>query len=226
MQSPEPQNVLGKQTKLTHLFAFFLRIFFKLLYHQFAWAYDLVAWIVSLGDWRLWVLSTTSHIEGTQVLEIGFGPGHLMTELSRKGIRTFGLDESLQMIRLAGKRLRRSGMKANLMRGNALSLPLKAACIQQVVMTFPAEFILNPTALTEVQRVLIKGGTALIIPFAWITGRTPWHRFAAWVNRVSGQAPNWDESSLESLMGKGFEVGWEMIEFSCSKMVLIRLRKL
>ena len=56
---------------------FILRTFFKLLYHQFSWTYDWVASIVSLGEWQNWVSSVLPYIIGPNVLEIGFGPGHL-----------------------------------------------------------------------------------------------------------------------------------------------------
>ena len=57
-----------------------LRIFFQLLYHPFAWAYDLVAGLVSLGRWKSWVLCGLPLLAG-RVLEIGFGPGHLQAAL-------------------------------------------------------------------------------------------------------------------------------------------------
>jgi ubiquinone/menaquinone biosynthesis C-methylase UbiE len=202
-----------------------LRTFFKLLYHPFAWAYDGVASIVSLGAWQTWVRSVVPLVDGTKALEIGFGPGHLLVELSQKGVTTFGLDESQQMVKLAHKRLRNTGLPVNLLRGQAQSLPLVNECIQQVVMTFPAEFILNPITLAEIHRILIHGGKVLILPFAWITGRAPWHRLAAWVNHITGEAPEWDEKTLEPLKNTGFEVSWEMKDFTTSKIVLIRLIK-
>jgi SAM-dependent methyltransferase len=203
-----------------------LRIIFKLLYHQFAWTYDGIASLVSLGDWKKWVLSAIPFVTGPNILEIGFGPGHLLVELSRKGIITFGLDESPQMIKLAKDRLRRTGSPNHLLRGEAQALPVASECIHQVVMTFPAEYILNPVTLTEIHRILIEGGKVVIIPFAWITGRTPWHRLAAWINRISGEAPLWDEISLDPLKNAGFEVGWEMIDFSSSKIVIIQMIKI
>jgi len=32
----------------------FLRLFFRLLYNEFACTYDLVAWVASLGQWNAW----------------------------------------------------------------------------------------------------------------------------------------------------------------------------
>src|SRR5512132_3245594 len=84
-----------------------LRFFFYLLYHPFAFAYDLVATTVSLGRWKDWVLSVIPFIEGTRILEIGHGPGHLQRNLLSRDLFAVGVDESAQMGRLAGKNLKR-----------------------------------------------------------------------------------------------------------------------
>ena len=56
----------------------FMRFFFHLLYHPFAFTYDLVAATVSFGDWKNWVYSILPFINGTRILELGHGPGHLL----------------------------------------------------------------------------------------------------------------------------------------------------
>ena len=207
------------------LFLIFLRTFFKLLYHQFAWTYDGVASIVSMGAWIKWVQSVLPFVDGPRTLEIGYGPGHLLVGLYQKGIKAYGLDESIQMGKLAKKRVERLGLRPNLIRGDAQTLPFANESFHQVVITFPAEYILNSPTLSEIHRVLIKGGVALVIPVAWITGRKPWERVAAWVNRITGEAPAWDERVLDPLKRVGFEVSWEMINFSYSKIVLVHLLK-
>src|SRR4030042_2694842 len=116
---------------------------FKLLYHQFAWTYDWVAYAVSLGAWQNWVQSVLPSLDVQPTLEIGFGPGHLQVSLQRKGIRAIGIDESHPMARLAQRRMIKSGVQPNLVRGNALSLPFKNEYFHQVVMTFPPEFLFN-----------------------------------------------------------------------------------
>lgn len=207
------------------LFLIFLRTFFKLLYHQFAWTYDGVASIVSMGAWIKWVQSVLPFVDGPRTLEIGYGPGHLLVDLYQKGIKAYGLDESIQMGKLAKKRVERLGLLPNLIRGDAQTLPFANESFHQVLMTFPAEYILNSPTLSEIHRVLIKGGVALVLPVAWITGRKPWERVAAWVNRITGEAPAWDERVLDPLKRVGFEVSWEMINFSYSKIVLVHLLK-
>src|SRR6266545_6817971 len=63
----------------------FMRLFFRLLYHPFAWSYDLVAATVSLGRWKGWVKTATGLLTGPRVLELGFGPGHMQTYLVESG---------------------------------------------------------------------------------------------------------------------------------------------
>ncbi len=215
---PRPQFPL-------RLLASTLRLFFNLLYHQLAWLYDWVAWMVSLGAWQKWVLSVKPYLDGPRTLEIGYGPGHLQVALNQNGSSPFGLDESVQMGRIARRRLTGQGFSPNLVRGDALALPFANDSFQQVAMTFPSETILNLVSLTEIHRVLVKGGTAIILPLAWITGRKPLERAAAWLNRTTGEAPEWDERVLEPLLKAGFGVSWEMVEFDSSKVLVIRMIK-
>jgi ubiquinone/menaquinone biosynthesis C-methylase UbiE len=202
-----------------------LRLFFKLLYHQFAWTYDWVASMVSLGMWQEWVTAVIPILVGPRILEIGFGSGHLQVALSQKGKSIIGLDESHQMVRITHTRLDSFGLAQNLIRGEAQKLPFADNCFDQVVLTFPSEYILSSTSLTEIHRILVDRGDATMLPMAWITGRRPLERLAAWVNRITGEAPEWEEKSLEPLKKIGFEVRWEMINFSSSKVLIIRMLK-
>src|SRR6266516_4930630 len=82
-----------------------LRLFFRLLYHQFAFTYDLVAATVSFNRWKSWVMSVIQFIEGKRILEIGHGPGHLQRLLLSRNLFAIGIDESAQMGRLAKRNL-------------------------------------------------------------------------------------------------------------------------
>lgn len=202
-----------------------LRLFYSLLYHQLAWTYDGVSWIVSLGAWQKWVLSVVPYLTGPKTLELGFGPGHLLVALYLKGVVPFGLDESRQMVRIAGRRLSRVAVKPNLARGTALALPFVARSFNQVVMTFPSEYILNPVTLAEIHRVLADDGMAVLLPLAWITGRKPLERAAAWLTHITGEAPAWHEKSLQPLKNAGFDVDWEMVDLGSSKILVVRMLK-
>jgi ubiquinone/menaquinone biosynthesis C-methylase UbiE len=225
MENQIRQSIGALNSAVSRLLISILRTFFRLLYHQFAWTYDWVASIVSLGEWQHWVTSVLPYIAGDNVLEIGFGPGHLQAALGQKNILSFGVDESIQMVNTALHRLVDLGQIPNLARGDAQFLPFANESFQQVVMTFPAEFLLQKSTFREIHRVLVNEGILIILPLAWITGRKPLQQAVAWLNRITGEAPEWNESSLEPLKNLGFIVSWEMINLHSSKVLIIQLLK-
>ncbi len=134
---------------------------FHWLYHRGAWAYDLVAWLVSGGRWTLWVRSLALWPEarpGAWVLELGFGPGHLQVHLARLGFHPVGIDASPFMVRKARSRLRRAGLPVRLVQGRAQALPFPDERFDRVVATFPSDYIFEEATLREIWRVLRPGG--------------------------------------------------------------------
>ena len=180
-----------------------LRFFFRLLYHQFAFTYDLVAATVSLGRWKDWVLSVVPFLEGNRILEIGHGPGHLQRALLERDLLAVGLDESTQMGQLAKRNLTRFfRSKANspnqhpsvytqirLTRGISQHLPFANEAFDTIVATFPSEYIFDPQTLIEAQRLLTKDGRFVILPGATIMGRGVLDRAMALLFRVTGETP-------------------------------------
>ena len=199
------------------------RFFFWLLYHQFAFTYDLVAATVSLGRWKDWVLSVVPFIQGHRVLEIGHGPGHLQRALLTQGRFLVGLDESPQMGRLAHGNLTRflrsqestsshfDHSQIRLTRGVSQHLPFPDGSFDTLVSTFPAPYIFEPQTLTEAQRVLQKDGRFVILPGATIMGRGILDRALALLFRITGETPPdlveiLHERSKGPLSAHGFEV--------------------
>jgi ubiquinone/menaquinone biosynthesis C-methylase UbiE len=202
-----------------------LRIFFRLLYHQFAFTYDLVAATVSLGRWKEWILSVLPFIEGHRILEIGHGPGHLQRALQDHSLDTFGLDASPQMGQLARQNLKRfirsktakstndkaSYAQINLTRGLSQNLPFPSGSFDTLVSTFPAEYIFDPKTLSEAQRVLTANGRFVILPGATILVRGILDRAMAFLFRITGQNPPdlseiLQERSREPFTHAGFDV--------------------
>ena len=216
-------------TIATRFLQFILRPIFYLLYHQFAWTYDLVAAVISLGHWNEWVRSILPYVQGSRVLELGHGPGILQLALHEHGFQVFGLDESCQMSRQAARRLRKKGMDVNLSRGHAQSLPFTQSAFQCVAITFPSEYIFEPRTLTEIQRVLLPGGRLVILPIAWITGKRPLERLAAWLFRITGEAPGKPgelSPELKSLFARaGFEVRKETVRLKSSTLLFILAKR-
>ncbi len=202
-----------------------LRAFFHLLYHPFAWTYDAVAAVVSIGMWHDWVASVLPYLHGPRLLELGFGPGHLQVKLARSGIAAFGLDASPQMTRLARRRLRRAGFAPRLVNGYAQATPFPAHAFAQIVATFPSEYIVHPETLAEIRRLLTPKGELILLPLAWITGEGLLHRLAAGLFRLTGQAPRWNASFLQPLIAAGFQCQVEEVIGHGWKLVIIRAQR-
>jgi len=170
-----------------------------------------VAAVVSLGKWREWVSTVVPILPGPNVLELGHGPGHLQGELGGLGIKHVGIDESVQMGTYARIRLKKSLCTARLARAQAQFLPFPDGHFHQVTATFPSEYILDPKTLSEAYRVLLPGGKLVILPAAWITGKGVLERAAAWLFRVTEQAPTWDDDKLAPLSKAGFNLNLKKI---------------
>ena len=110
---------------LRKLWIFLVRLGFRLLYYEMAWTYDLVSWLVSLGEWRRWQQAALPFVQGPTVLEIGHGPGHMLAALNNAQFEVFGVDLSPQMGRQARQRLRQNGQPVNLARAKVQELPFE-----------------------------------------------------------------------------------------------------
>ncbi len=221
------QNNISNHNFLPHIITGFLRVFFRLLYHSFAWSYDAVAWIVSLGRWTTWVSSVIPFVQGTPVLEVGHGPGHLQVDLARRGILAFGLDESRQMSRQAFYRVKNI-VQPKLTRGRAEHLPFPDASFNTVVSTFPSEYIFRPATLYEISRVLAPGGRLVILLAAWISGKSWLEKAAAFLFKITGQVPSADDhfqNLLQPFQAAGYvsRLGW--VDQKNSRLLLVIAEK-
>ena len=223
-----------------------LRLFFRLLYHQFAFTYDLVAAAVSFNRWKDWVMSVIPFIEGNRVLEIGHGPGHLQRALLSRNLFAIGIDESPQMGCLAKRNLARwsylssppreqvspSSLSSqfgytqiNLVRGLGQQLPFPNESFDTVVATFPTEYITDARTLAEVKRCLSNGGKFIVLPVAW-----PKNRILDWLFKVTHQAPmealEMVKSKLrEPFVGAGFETEVRTLDVRSGILLIVLTKK-
>lgn len=193
----------------SHLPCWFLKFAFHLLYHQLAWAYDLVAWLVSFGQWEAWRRTATLFLQEGPILELGYGTGGLMADMTARDLAPVGLDLSPYMARLARRRLLRQGTIPRLVRGQAQGLPFPDASFANVVATFPTEFILDAQTVSSIARVLQPGGCLVVVAMGHLKGPGPLRRFVEWLYRVTGQREIPEPKPLTRLKSFGFSARWE-----------------
>jgi ubiquinone/menaquinone biosynthesis C-methylase UbiE len=188
----------------------FVVLCFRLLYNELAWLYDPVSWLVSFGHWRQWQRTALPYLPRQgRVLEVGFGPGHLLAALAASGYQPVGLDLSRAMLRQARRRLRRQKLPLALCRGRASALPFSAHAFDAVLLTFPAPFVYDPDWMRHLARVLRPGGLLVIVEQAWFTRRDPLARGLEWLFRITGQRGS--TSSLTSLLAAAGLAAWHEI---------------
>lgn len=224
MNSLSPNNFWPKR---------FLNFFFFHLYRDWAWTYDGVAGIVSVGQWKEWVFSSLPQIQGPTVLELGHGPGHLQEKLADYPWKVYGIDSSPQMGKIALKRMRvrrktiSGGYAKNssLVRCRAEFLPFPDSFFNTVVATFPSDYIFAPATLNSVYRVLKPGGQLVVLLTAWITGTSLPFRIAGWLFRTTGESSEMDPKWSQPIREAGFEPAFEWIELEYSRVLMIRVSR-
>jgi ubiquinone/menaquinone biosynthesis C-methylase UbiE len=200
----------------------FLRIFFNLLYHPLAFTYDLVAAAVSFGKWKDWVYSIIPFIEGTRVLELGHGPGHLQRVLLDRGLDTVAMDESAPMGRIAKRRL---GNSRKLARGLAQKIPFAVETFDSVISTFPSEYIFDMQTLSEAHRVLRNNGRLIVLLAAW-----PKNPLLGWLFKATGESLSEANESIKSKIKRilaqvDFESEIQIIEVKSDSLLVVIAQK-
>jgi ubiquinone/menaquinone biosynthesis C-methylase UbiE len=161
---------------------------FRLLYNELAWTYDAVSWIVSLGRWHRWQRTALNYLPPQgRILEVGSGPGHLLVDLAQAGHHPVGLDLSVNMLRLASRRLGDHRLGVPLSRGQAEALPFKPRAFDAVVLTFPTPFVYDPSWIEQLLRVLRTPGRLIVVEKAAFTTTNPVAGCLEWLYRITGQ---------------------------------------
>jgi ubiquinone/menaquinone biosynthesis C-methylase UbiE len=196
----------------------FMQVFFHLLYHPFAFTYDLVAAVVSFGQWKNWGQNILPFLNGIRILELGHGPGHLQRFLLNRNLTLFAIDESAQMGRIARRRI---GPTQKLSRGLAQSLPYQNEAFDCVISTFPTEYIFSPQTLSETKRVLRNGGRLVVLPAAW-----PKSGLLQWLYKITGENQDSLNEIIKTKMEQpfknaGFQTEIKIIEVKSGRLLMV-----
>ena len=98
------------------------------------------------------------------LLEIGPGPGVLLTQIAARPGVAVGLDLSPGMLVRAQDRLRRAGHPARLVQGDIVQLPFAAHTFDGIALTFMFSAVPDgPAAMGELARVLRPGGVIALV---------------------------------------------------------------
>ena len=190
----------------------FLKLAFHLLYYQMAWSYDLVAWTVSFGQWAAWRRLALPYLKPGSTLELAYGTGGFFVDLIETGYRPVGIDLSPYMARLAGNRLRRKQYHLRLNRAKAQALPFPANTFDNVVATFPTDYMLQTETLAEIQRVLTRPGRLVIVAEGELRGPWPLRPIIDWLYRVTEQRSLPPARPLTLLEEQAFSARWQRVE--------------
>jgi SAM-dependent methyltransferase len=187
----------------------FLRLAFHLLYYHLAGTYDLVAWLVSFGQWAAWRRTATLFLQEGPILELAYGTGGFMADMAACSLSPVGLDLSPYMARIARRRLLQQGAITQLVMGQAQHLPFPDDSFANVVATFPTEFILDPQTLASAARVLQPGGRLVVVVMGYLKGPALLRGFVEWLYRITGQRDIPEPNPLDRLRALGFAACWE-----------------
>jgi ubiquinone/menaquinone biosynthesis C-methylase UbiE len=149
-----------------------LRFFNTVLYERLASLYNAIDWLTFGAWWHLVRRALDVVPENQRVLEVGFGPGKLLTEMARQSDLCVGVDLAWGMCHTAQRRARKHQVAAHIVRGSGFELPFASDTFDVVVSTFALSGLPDgENVLREMARVTISGGRVVLVDIGLPTHR-------------------------------------------------------
>jgi demethylmenaquinone methyltransferase / 2-methoxy-6-polyprenyl-1,4-benzoquinol methylase len=114
--------------------------------------------------WKSWLLGRAGVREGDRVLDIGCGTGVLEERMNGVRAEVVGVDITEEMVRLAQKK--RIPSLVSLTLGDGEHLPFKDGSFDSVLSCYVVKYCNPERLVSEVARVLRKGGTLVLYDFS------------------------------------------------------------
>ncbi|MDO8426791.1 MAG: methyltransferase domain-containing protein [Deltaproteobacteria bacterium] len=181
-----------------------------ILYDWFAPLYDLGVWLLAApfgGEDRIReaVLSEieSGGLAGKKALEVFAGTATLSIAAAEKGADAVAVDLSAGMLKVAGEKAKRAGVKLRILRADAAELPFPAGTFDRVIASMglhetPDELI--PAVLKEAHRVLRGGGRLTIFDFHRAEGAAKYFQGLFFVFFEGETARSWVSADIQALL--------------------------
>ena len=130
-------------------------------YTRGASLYSLLVTLVPI--WRRWIGQAVPHADGSNVLEVSFGTGHLF-QLYQTDSQIFGVEYNRKMLGIAKRKVNQASARISLQQGDVHRLPYKSEVFDTVVNTMAfSGYPDGKTAIAEINRVLKPGGKLVMV---------------------------------------------------------------
>src|SRR5206468_7876631 len=102
-----------------------------------------------------------------RLVDIGTGTGRMIELFGPRASQAIGIDRSSDMLRVARVKLEAAGIASSLRQGDMYALPLADQSAESIIIHQVLHYAHSPaTAIREAARVLVPGGTLLVVDFA------------------------------------------------------------
>jgi demethylmenaquinone methyltransferase/2-methoxy-6-polyprenyl-1,4-benzoquinol methylase len=177
--------------------------FARTLFADIAPRYERMGALLSFGQderWRRFLVSKTSAIPGSRVLDVAAGTQLVSRALAaRRSLRVVALDQSEPMLRAGREANRLAGLEDRIapVLGQAERLPFEDGSFDAVSLSYLLRYVEDPAAtVRELARVIRPGGSIAMLEF--FVPRSPIARAGWWTHtrllmRILGTAasPAW-----------------------------------
>jgi ArsR family transcriptional regulator len=101
------------------------------------------------------------------LVDVGTGTGRMIELFGPRSSQAIGIDRSSEMLRLARVKLEAAGISSSLRQADMYALPLIDQSADSIIIHQVLHYAHSPAkAITEAARVLVPGGTLLVVDFA------------------------------------------------------------